>query len=121
MRPSGLTPRVLETKVKIMATRKRTKSLDDINSQWGRILMNSLQNSSSRNSQLARRATDIVERYANNILATRSQKNHLKKEGRPFEVMFGDSVGETTQGGWRRKYTGYQDKSTTRAVSLSKG
>ena len=83
--------------------------------------MNMMQDRTDRNRQLARRATDIVERYANNILATRSQKNYLKKEGRPFEVMFGDSVGETTQGGWRRKYTGYQDKSTTRAVSLRKG
>ena len=95
-----------------MATRKG-KSLRDIIEQKLRIsaLARELDNTQAYNRYF--RAAEISNQYRANILGTRSQKNLLKKTKYPVEQHYGTVALE----GFDKKYTGYQNASTTRALS----
>lgn len=96
-----------------MATRKRAKSLEDITRQRLRIGALAIKLGTPRAYNRALRAYDISDKYRDNIVGTRSQKNLLKKTVLPMSQTYGTIAAE----GYRKKYTGYQNASTTRALS----
>lgn len=95
-----------------MATRKRAKSVNDINEQLNRITTLRYKTDDSNR---FRKAKEIAKAYMNNISSTKTYKADFEeaRNGRREEV-----YPKLTRGAWARKYVNYN---TDRAKAASNG
>lgn len=83
-----------------MATRKRTKSLNDIRNQLERITMSGLGNGAQASKRM-QQAYNIARTYTNNIKKSRAYKRDTSTP---------KDFPETYRTTWSRQYENYNDK-----------
>lgn len=105
-----------------MATRKRTKSINDIDAQLARIWMNAANSlianeNDNRGVKRFEKAQRIRDQYIENITGTKAFNNDVKRTG-GVQGDYGNYLSKLKKGAWNRQYENYN---TDKAKAASNG